>query len=84
MVVCFNEWLCGSMNGCVVQCMVAWFNAWLCGSMNGCVVQCMYRRIGIFETGSREGKRSVNLLTESRSHYPFISCSGCPKKTLIL
>ena len=44
----------------------------------------MYRRIDIFETASREGKRSVNLLTESRSHYPFISFSGCLKKTFYI
>ena len=42
----------------------------------------MYRRIGIFETASREGKRSVNLLTESRS--PFIAFSGCLKKTFYI
>ena len=44
----------------------------------------MYRRIDIFETASREGKRSVNLLTESRSHYPFIAFSGCLKKTFYI
>ena len=44
----------------------------------------MYRRIDIIETASREGKRSVNLLTESRSHYPFISFSGCHEKTFYI